>query len=84
MLAAVSRDIREVIGTLCGFSSLEDADTEHVAEQHRRIADAILARDARAAAGAMRDHLLWAARADLHGLGETVELRFPTATVAAD
>ena len=84
VLAAVSRDIREVIGTLWGFSSLEDADAEHVAEQHRRLADAILARDARAAAGAMRDHLLWAARADLHGLGETVELRFPTATVAAD
>ena len=84
VLAAVSRDIREVIGTLWGFSALEETDTEHVAEQHRRVADAILARDAGAAAAAMRDHLLWAARADLHGLGEAPGVRVPTATVAAD
>ena len=45
VLAAVSRDIREVIGTLWGFSSLDATDAEHVAEQHRRIADAMLARD---------------------------------------
>ena len=38
VVVAVSRDIREVIGTLWGFSSLEDADAEHVAEQHRTIA----------------------------------------------
>jgi DNA-binding FadR family transcriptional regulator len=82
VLAAVSRDIREVIGTLWGFSSLDASDAEQVAEQHRRIADAMAARDGRAAAAAMRDHLLWAARADLHGLGEAAELRFPTATVA--
>ena len=82
VLAAVSRDIREVIGTLWGFSSLDASDAEQVAEQHRRIADAMAARDGRAAAAAMRDHLLWAARADLHGLGEPAELRFPTATVA--
>src|SRR5262245_23928937 len=56
VLAAVSRDIREVIGTLWGFSSLDHTDAEHVAEQHRRIADAVLARDARAAAAAMHDH----------------------------
>jgi DNA-binding FadR family transcriptional regulator len=82
VLAAVSRDIREVIGTLWGFSSLDASDAEQVAEQHRRIADAMAARDGRAAAAAMRDHLLWAARADLHGLGEPAELRLPTATVA--
>jgi hypothetical protein len=28
----------------------------------------------------MREHLVWAARADLDGLGEAAELRFPTAT----
>ena len=82
VLAAVSRDIREVIGTLWGFSSLDASDAEQVAEQHRRIADAMAARDGPGAAAAMRDHLLWAARADLHGLGEPPEVRFPTATVA--
>jgi DNA-binding FadR family transcriptional regulator len=83
VLAAVSRDIREVIGTLWGFSSLDHTDAEHVAEQHRRIADAVLARDARAAAAAMHDHLAWAAQADLHGVGEQAELR-STATTAAE
>jgi DNA-binding FadR family transcriptional regulator len=82
VLAAVSRDIREVIGTLWGFSSLDASDVERVALQHRRIADAVLARDARGAAAAMREHLHWAAQADLHGLGEPAELRFPDATVA--
>jgi DNA-binding FadR family transcriptional regulator len=82
VLAAVSRDIREVIGTLWGFSNLDPADVERVALQHRRIADAVLARDARGAAAAMREHLHWAAQADLHGLGEPAELRFPDATVA--
>jgi DNA-binding FadR family transcriptional regulator len=80
VLAAVSRDIRELIGTLWGFSTLSAEDAVQVAEQHRRIAEAIRERDPRAAAAAMRDHLQWAARADLHGLGETVELRFPTAS----
>jgi len=82
VLAAVSRDIREVIGTLWGFSSLDPVDVERVALQHRRIADAVLARDARGAAAAMREHLHWAAQADLHGLGEPAELRFPDATIA--
>jgi DNA-binding FadR family transcriptional regulator len=82
VLAAVSRDIRELIGTLWGFSTLDHTDAEQVAEQHRRIADAVLARDARAAAAAMHDHLVWAAQADLHGLGEQTELRSPAATVA--
>jgi DNA-binding FadR family transcriptional regulator len=82
VLAAVSRDIREVIGTLWGFSSLDAADAERVALQHRRIADAVLARDAHAAATAMREHLHWAAQADLHGLGEPAGLRFPDPTLA--
>lgn len=76
VVVAVSRDIREVISTLWGFSSLEEADAKHVAEQHRTIADAIEHRDAAAAAAAMQEHLTWAARADLHGLGEPSELRF--------
>ena len=46
MLAAVSRDIREVIGTLWGFSSLDAAD----AEQRRRAAP----EDRRRGAGARR------------------------------
>ena len=79
VLAAVSRDIREVIATLWGFSSLDLADAAEVAEQHRRIAEAIQARDPGEAAGTMRDHLRWAARADLHGLGEPAELRRATA-----
>ena len=75
VLAAVSRDIREVIGTLWGFSSLSADDARVVAAQHRLIADAIRHRDAAAAAQAMRDHMRWAAQADLHGLGEPAELR---------
>ena len=82
VVAAVSRDIREVIGTLWGFSNLDASDAERVAEQHRRIADAVLARDGRAAAAAMREHLVWAAQADLHGVGEAAELRYPTGTAA--
>jgi DNA-binding FadR family transcriptional regulator len=65
VLAAVSRDIREVIETLWDLSHLEPADAARLAEQHRRIADAVLARDATAAAAAMREHLQWAARVDL-------------------
>jgi DNA-binding FadR family transcriptional regulator len=82
VLAAVSRDIREVIGTLWGFSSLDADDAKHVAEQHRRIADAVERRDAAAAADAMRDHLLWAVQADLHGLGEPNALRLFSGTTA--
>jgi GntR family transcriptional repressor for pyruvate dehydrogenase complex len=82
VLAAVSRDIREVVGTLWGFSNLDAADASRVAEQHRRIADAVQARDVRAAASAMREHLQWAAQADLHGLGGPAELRLPAAAAA--
>jgi len=55
-----------------------------VAEQHRRIAHAVLAHDARGAASAMHEHLVWAAKADLHGVGDSSEPRTPTATVAAE
>ena len=80
VLAAVSRDIREVIGTLWGFSTLDPDAVEHVSDQHRQIVDAVLARDGRAAGAAMRDHLVWASQADLHGVGEQAELRPPTVT----
>jgi len=84
VLAAVSRDIREVIGTLWGFSTLNRSDTRRAVEDHRRIADAIGSRDAREAAAAMSDHLVWAAEADLHGLGESTRLRAtPAARVEA-
>ena len=69
VLAAVSRDIREVIATLWGFSTLDADDASNVVEQHRRISDAICGREPREAATAMREHLSWAALADLHGLG---------------
>ena len=84
MLAAVSRDIREVIGTLWGFSSLDARRrSEQVAEQHRRIADAIArARPARPPQPRCATTCVWAAQADLHGVGEQAELRLPTATVA--
>lgn len=82
VLAAVGRDIREVIATLWGFSSLSPADARHVAEQHRRIADAVHQRDARAAAAAMHEHLAWAVAADLHSLGPASELRLASAAGA--
>jgi DNA-binding FadR family transcriptional regulator len=75
VVAAVSRDIREVIGTLWGFSTLGPDEVREVAQQHRCISDAITDRDAEAAAATMRDHLRWAANADLHGLGEPAALR---------
>lgn len=81
VLAAVSRDIREVIGTLWDASSLTAADAHQVAEQHQRVAAAVAQGDAGSAAAAMREHLVWAAQADLHGLGEASKLRLrPGAT----
>ena len=43
VVAAVSRDIREVIGTLWGFSAMDAAAAAHVAEQHQLIAEAVAA-----------------------------------------
>lgn len=82
VVAAVSRDIREVIGTLWGFSAMDAPAAAHVAEQHQLIAGAVARRDPVAAADAMREHLLWAAQADLHGLGEVAGLRLPSGTTA--
>jgi DNA-binding FadR family transcriptional regulator len=75
VVAAVSRDIRELIGTLWGSSTLGVDEARVVADQHRTIADAIGRRDAAAAAAAMRDHLRWAAQADLHGQAGQPEIR---------
>jgi DNA-binding FadR family transcriptional regulator len=80
VVGAVSRDIREVIATLWGLSTLEASGARLVAEQHRTIANAVAQRDPAAALAAMRNHLTWAAQADLHGLGATSELRFATGT----
>lgn len=82
VLAAVSRDIREVIGTLWDVSTLDTGEAGHAAEQHRRIADAVASGDADSAAAAMREHLVWAAQADLHGLGEPSELRLASGSRA--
>jgi DNA-binding FadR family transcriptional regulator len=68
VLAAVSRDIREILNTLWGISRLGGEERKQVAQQHRRIADAIARRDARAATDAMHDHLVWASQADLEVL----------------
>jgi DNA-binding FadR family transcriptional regulator len=78
VVAAVSRDIRELIGTLWGFSTLGPGEAKQAAEQHRTIAAAVARRDADGAARAMREHLMWAADADLHGTGESSGVRIPT------
>ena len=78
----MSSDIREVIGTLWGSRASTRTSAKHVAEQHRRIADAVGRREAAAAADAMRDHLLWAVQADLHGLGEPRAASLLAGTIA--
>ena len=75
VVAAVSRDIRELIGTLWGFSALAADQARVVADQHRTIADAIGRRDPDEAAAAMSEHLRWAAQADLHGQAGQPESR---------
>ncbi len=65
VVAAVSRDIKEIVETLWAFSTLEPDELKQVAAHHRAIADAIQRRDSAAAADAMREHLAWAAQADL-------------------
>ncbi|MFN0154805.1 MAG: FadR/GntR family transcriptional regulator [Gaiella sp.] len=82
VLAAVSRDIREIIATLWGFSAVDTSAAAQAAEHHQRIAEAVARRDRAAAAETMREHLLWAAQADLHGLGEPYGLRPPFGTTA--
>lgn len=75
VVRAVSRDIREVLGTLWGLSRVGPSESRSVAQQHRKIADAVVRRDPEGAAEAMREHLSWAAQADLHGFDETAALR---------
>ena len=65
VLAAVSRDIREVLSTLWALSLLDSPSLVEVAAQHARIAAAITCRDGAAAAAAMHDHLDWARAKDL-------------------
>jgi GntR family transcriptional regulator, transcriptional repressor for pyruvate dehydrogenase complex len=65
VVAAVSRDIREMLGTLWGLSRLGGDEQREVARQHQLIADAIAARDPERAARAMHDHLNWASESDL-------------------
>jgi DNA-binding FadR family transcriptional regulator len=75
VVRAVSRDIREVLGTLWGLSQLGPSEAREVAQQHRRISDAVSRRDPEDAAEAMRTHLEWAAQADLHGPAEPAPVR---------
>jgi DNA-binding FadR family transcriptional regulator len=72
-------DHRTTRGCLEGRTGPAREPVREVAEQHRRISDAITDRDAEGAAAAMRDHLRWAAKADLHGRGEPAVLRFELA-----
>jgi GntR family galactonate operon transcriptional repressor len=65
VLAAVSRDIRELLKTLWELSRPGVEECVHIAEQHRRIADAITRRDPEESALAMHEHLVWASQADL-------------------
>jgi DNA-binding FadR family transcriptional regulator len=67
VLAAVSRDIREVLATAWVMTRVSKNDLRKVARQHRRIVDAIRARDPDEAAQAMHDHLVWASQADIQG-----------------
>jgi DNA-binding FadR family transcriptional regulator len=75
VLAAVSRDIREMLQTVWGLSRLGQAEQQEVARQHRLIADAVAARDPEAAGKAMHDHLEWASDYDM---------RTPSAAGAAE
>jgi DNA-binding GntR family transcriptional regulator len=59
---------------------MDAAAAARAAEHHQVIAAAVSRRDAPAAAEAMREHLLWAAQADLHGLGEPSTLRLFSGT----
>lgn len=69
--AAVSRDIREVIGTLWELSNLRAEQASVVARQHAAIAKAIVARDADSASSAMREHLTWAMNEDISNTEES-------------
>ena len=65
IIAAVSRDIREILRTLWELSRPDPEEQKQMAQQHRRIEDAIARRGPEAAAAAMREHLVWASKADI-------------------
>jgi GntR family galactonate operon transcriptional repressor len=71
IIAAVSRDIREVLRTLWELSRPGADERRRMAEQHRRIVDAIADRDEEGAAAAMQEHLQWATDADIGRLQHT-------------
>jgi DNA-binding FadR family transcriptional regulator len=75
LVAAVSRDIGEVVTTLWALSHLSAEDIRRVAEQHQAIADALSRRDPQAAAEAMREHLFWASTLDLGTLEAPAQSR---------
>jgi DNA-binding FadR family transcriptional regulator len=64
VLAAVSRDIGEILSTVWRLSHPGPEDLRRIAAQHRDIADALARRDGDAAAAAMRDHLVFASTLD--------------------
>jgi GntR family transcriptional regulator, galactonate operon transcriptional repressor len=70
VLAAVTRDISEIVTTLWRLSHPEPSDLRQIAAHHRKIAATIERRDPAGAAEAMREHLTFASQADL---GEPVE-----------
>jgi DNA-binding FadR family transcriptional regulator len=74
VIGAVSRDIREMLGTVWDLSQPSAEEQREVGQQHRRIASAIAMRDPAAAEVAMREHLTWAAELDLRRL-RAVELQ---------
>ena len=73
VVAAVSRDIREVLTTLWGFSQLSPDDQREVAPAapSHRGSDRGGGDMYVAAARAMHDHLEWASESDLRVLGAT-------------
>ncbi len=75
VVAAVSRDIRELLKTLWELSRPSAEECKRIAEQHRRVADTITSRDPEAAAKAMHEHLVWASQADLGRLGAPLHTR---------
>jgi DNA-binding FadR family transcriptional regulator len=75
VVAAVSRDIRELLKTLWELSHVSAEECRQIARQHRRIAEAITSRNPDEAARVMYEHLVWASRADLGRLGAPLDPR---------
>jgi GntR family transcriptional regulator, galactonate operon transcriptional repressor len=64
VLHAILRDIHALFSTSWALTKLTAKQQQVVLEQHRKIAEAMVRRDGEAAAEAMREHLLWAAKTD--------------------